>query len=78
MDTPPRISEDQMYQVLDRAFEADPEQSLVWQLSEKVTDPLNPETDSGRRRLNPLLVALIALALIVVATFLYFGIFQHE
>lgn len=78
MDTPRRISEDQMYQALDRSFEGDPEQSLVWQLSQKVTDPLKPETDSGRRRLHPLLLAFIALALIVVATFFYFGVFQHE
>jgi hypothetical protein len=78
MDLQPRISEDQMYQALDQAFAGDSEQSLVWQLSQKVTDPLNPETDSGRRRINPLLIALIALALIVIATFLYFGIFQHE
>lgn len=78
MDTPRRISEDQMYQALDRAFEGDPEQSLVWQLSQKVTDPLKPEIESGRRRLHPLLLAFIALALIVVATFFYFGVFQHE
>lgn len=78
MDAPRTISEDQMYEALDWAFKGDPEQSLMWQLSQKVTDPLKPETDSGRRRLHPLLLALIALASIVIATFLYFGIFQHE
>ena len=67
-----------MYAALDQAFTRDPEQSLVWQLSQQMTDPLKPEADSGRRRVNPLILALIALALIVVGTFLYFGVFHHE
>lgn len=67
-----------MYEALDEAFESDPEQSLIWQLTERVTDPLKPESERGHRRFHPLLLALVALALIIVASFLYFGVFQDE
>jgi hypothetical protein len=78
MDAPRRITEDEMYEALEEAFERDPEQSLIWHLTKHVTDPLKPETERGHRRFHPLLLALVTLALIIVASFLYFGAFQHE
>ena len=78
MDTPPTISEDQMYEALGQAFKGDPEQSLVWKLTQKVTDPLRPEDNHGRRRLHPLVLTVGILVLIILATFVYFGFFYHE
>jgi hypothetical protein len=76
MDTPQKISEDEMYEALGQAFRGDPEQSLVWQLTERVTDPLKPQGTSGRRRLHPLVLVLGILALIMIGTFVYYGVFH--
>ena len=76
MNTPRKITEEQMYEALGEAFKGDPEQSVLWQLTQKVTDPLKPEDDHGRRRIHPLVFAVGILALVAIATFLYFGVFS--
>jgi hypothetical protein len=74
MGSPRQITEDEMLALLDRAFKGDPEQNLVWQLGQKVTDPLKPEDENGRWRIHPLLLAIAALAAIVAGSFVYFGL----
>ena len=76
MDTPKKITEEQMYEALGKAFRQDPEQSLLWQLSQKATDPLNPVDERGGRRIHPLMFAFGILALIVIGTFIYFGVYN--
>jgi hypothetical protein len=78
MDTPKKITEEQMYQALGEAFRQDPEQSLIWQLTQKTRDPLNPVNKRGGHRIHPLMFAFGILALIVIGTFIYFGVFHHE
>ncbi len=65
-----------MYEALDEAFKRDPEQSLLWQLTQKATDPLNPVNERGRRRIYPLVFAGGILVLIVIGTFIYFGVYN--
>ena len=62
--------------LLDRAFKSDPEQSLIWQLGQKLQDPVKPEDRNGRRRMHPLALALAVLAVIIIGSFLYFGMFH--
>jgi hypothetical protein len=69
-----RVTEDEMFGSLEEAFKGDPEQSLIWQVTQKIKDPITPETDEGRLRIHPLLLALGLLFLIVVGMFLYFGL----
>ena len=76
METSKKISEDEMYGALSQAFRGDPEQSLVWQLTQQVTDPLKPQDPRGRRRLHPLVLVLGILALIMLGTFVYYGVFH--
>jgi hypothetical protein len=71
-----RVTEDEMFASLEEAFKGDPEQSLMWQLTRKVRDPIRPEDAKGRFRLHPLVLALGLLFLIVVGSFVYFGIQQ--
>jgi len=63
-----------MFASLERAFKGDPEQSLMWQITQKLRDPIRPEDTKGRFRLHPLVLALGLLFLIVVGSFVYFGI----
>ncbi len=76
MNRPRRITEDEMVVLLDAAFKGDPEQNLVWQLGQKLKDPLKPEGENGRPRIHPLLLTIAALAAIVFGSFIYFGIFH--
>lgn len=69
-----RVTEDEMLASLEVAFKADPEQSLIWQITQTLKDPIRPEDAKGRLRLHPLLLALGLLFLIVVGAFVYFGI----
>lgn len=71
-----RVTEDEMFVSLEQAFKGDPEQSLMWQITQKLKDPIRPEDAKGRFRLHPLVLALGLLFLIVVGAFVYFGIQQ--
>ena len=71
-----RVTEDDMFASLEEAFKGDPEQSLMWQISQKLKDPIRPENTEGRFRVHPLVLALGLLFLIVVGAFVYFGIQQ--
>ena len=65
-----------MVVLLDGAFKGDPEQNLVWQLGQKLKDPLKPENENGQPRIHPLFLAIAALAAIVFGSFIYFGVFH--
>ena len=78
MDSSRHVSEDQMSDTLAEAFKGDPEQSVLWQIAQKVADPIQPEDKRGRRRIHPLLVTLGLFTLIIIGTFIYFGVFHHE
>jgi hypothetical protein len=78
MNAPRKITEDQMYEALGQAFQGDPEQSVLWQLTQRVTDPLQPEDGQGRWRIHSLVLAAGILAIVVIGTFLYFGVFYRE
>jgi len=41
-----------------------------------IEDPLRPKTNMGNLRINPVLVLLAAMALLTLATFLFFSIVQ--
>ena len=41
-----------------------------------IEDPLNPQTATGRLRVNPILVLLGSLAVMGACTFLFFGLVQ--
>lgn len=69
-----RVTEDEMFASLEEAFKGDPEQSLMWQITQKLRDPIRPEDANGRFRLHPLVLALGLLFLIVIGSFVYFGI----
>ena len=71
-----RVTEDEMFVSLEEAFKGDPEQSLMWQITQKLKDPIRPENAEGRFRIHPLVLALGLLFLIAVGTFIYFGIQQ--
>lgn len=71
-----RVTEDEMFSSLEEAFKGDPEQSLMWQITQKLRDPIKPEDAKGRFRLHPLLLALGLLFLIALGTFVYFGVQQ--
>lgn len=71
-----RVTEDDMFASLEEAFKGDPEQSLMWQITQKLKDPIRPEDTEGRSRVHPLVLALGRLFLIVVGSFVYFGIQQ--
>jgi hypothetical protein len=42
----------------------------------RLEDPIQPQTDKGKRRYHPLLISGVLVFLVVVATFLYFT-FKH-
>lgn len=69
------ITSDQMRQHLREAFAADAEENFIWQLAQKTKDPLKPE-DRRRKRRHPMLILYIALILVVLGVFLYFGVFR--
>lgn len=71
------IDEARMRQHLRQAYERDPEESLLWQLARRVEDPVMPKNEKGRRRIHPLLLMLAAVALVVAATFFYFGVVRQ-
>ena len=41
-----------------------------------IEDPLQPKTAAGRLRINPLLLLLASLAVLALATFLFFSLVQ--
>ena len=65
-----------MYEALAEAFRQDPEQSILWQLTQKTRDPLKPVNEREGRRIHPLMFAFGILALIVIGTFIYFGVYN--
>lgn len=69
-----RVTEDEMLASLEEAFKGDPEQSMIWQITQKLKDPIQPEDAKGRFRVHPLVLALGLLFFIAVGTFLYFGL----
>jgi hypothetical protein len=69
------ITSDQMRRHLREAFASDAEENLIWHLAQKTKDPLKPE-DSKRKRRHPMLILYIVLILVVLAAFLYFGVFR--
>ena len=71
-----RVTEDEMFVSLEEAFKGNPEQSLMWQITQKLKDHIRPEDAEGRFRIHPLVLALGLLFLIAVGTFIYFGIQQ--
>jgi len=71
-----RVTEDEMFASLEEAFKGDPEQSLMWQITQKLEDPIRPEDAKGRFRVHPLVLALGLLLLIALGAFVYFGIQQ--
>jgi len=71
-----RVTEDEMFVSLEEAFQGDPEQSLMWQITQKLKDPIQPEDAQGHFRIHPLVLALGLLLLIAVGAFIYFGIQQ--
>lgn len=54
--------------------EAEGNEQLTKSTLRWIEDPLKPRTADGSLRLNPILVLLIALALLVAATFLLFSL----
>jgi hypothetical protein len=69
-------SEEEMRQYLRQAYAQDAEASLLWQLVRKIEDPVTPRNEKNRRRLHPLLLLLAALTILVLGTFLYFGVLR--
>lgn len=70
------ISEEQMRQHLRQAFAQDAEASLLWQLARKIENPVTPQNEKGRGRLHPLLLMFAALIVLVLGSFVYFGLLR--
>jgi hypothetical protein len=70
------ISEEQMREYLRQAYARDAEASLLWQLARKTEDPVAPRNEKGRRRWHPLSLMLATFILIVLGTFIYFGVLR--
>jgi hypothetical protein len=69
-----RVTEEEMYASLSRAYKADREQSLRWQLLRKLQHPIQPRNAKGGFRLHPLVLIFVLLLAALVGTFFYFGI----
>lgn len=52
------------------------EESLAGNLAKSVQDPLKPLTETGRLRINPLLLILMTIMLVVIGLFLFFSFGQ--
>jgi hypothetical protein len=65
------VTAEQMRQLLRRAFAANAEASLIWQLARKAKDPLKPEDSKSRKRFHPILILYTALVLTALGAFLY-------
>jgi hypothetical protein len=65
-----------MRQHLRQAYAQDAEASLLWQLARRIEDPVTPQNEKGRRRWHPLLLILAALIVLVLGSFVYFGLLR--
>lgn len=61
---------------LERHHAAGQEERLSATLWRWMEDPLKPQTDTGRLRINPILVALVIIAILAGVTFLFFSLVQ--
>jgi hypothetical protein len=60
-----------------REFHAvDRREQLGETLRRWIGDPLRPRTDKGNLRINPVLILLVAMALLAGGTFLFFSVVQ--
>ena len=60
-----------------RSFHAtDQQERLGGALRRWIEDPVKPKTDKGNLRVNPILVFLMAIALLAGGTFLFFSLVQ--
>jgi hypothetical protein len=76
MPSTQQIHEEQMRERLREAFCQDPESSLLWQWTQRISDPGSPAGENKRPSLHPLLVIFTTLLVVSLATFLYFTFFQ--
>jgi len=67
-----RISAREMRALLREAFAADPEASLLFQLSRRLQDPAVPRNESNRSRPHPLWMTLALILILIVLVFLGF------
>jgi hypothetical protein len=68
---PRHIGAAEMRGLLPQLFAGNREASFLWQLSQRLKDPLK-EGEDGRFRMNPIWVALGILVLLALSCFIYF------
>jgi hypothetical protein len=71
------LGEEQMRQHLRQAYSQKGKANLLWQLARKIEDPVTPQNERGKRRFHRLLLTLAALIMIVLSTFVYFGLLRR-
>ncbi len=72
MDTT-RVEIDKMVQLLEERFEEDPETHIRPSVMRWLSDPLKPQDENGRFRVNPLVLIVLVVWLIAAGAFLYYG-----
>ncbi len=68
---PRHIDAAEMRGLLRQLFGGDREANFLWQLSQRLKDPLK-EGEDGRFRMNPFWLSLSVLALLALSCFIYF------
>lgn len=68
-----RVEIDKMVQCLEQRFEQDPETHITSRVMRWLSDPLKPQDENGRFRVNPLLLIVLVVCLIAAGAFLYYG-----
>jgi hypothetical protein len=68
---PRHIDAREMRGLLPQLFAGNREANFLWQLSQRLKDPLK-EGEDGRFRMNPIWVALGILVLLALSCFIYF------
>jgi hypothetical protein len=64
---------DNMMQFLEERFDQDPETHITPRLMRWLSDPLKPQDENGRFRVNPLVLIMLVVCLIAAGAFLYYG-----
>jgi hypothetical protein len=71
--TAQRVTEQEMYDLLERAFKQDKEQSWLWQLKQVLKDPITLETEKRPFHPHRLYLTYVVLLFVMFLAFIYFG-----
>jgi hypothetical protein len=68
-----RVEIDNMLQFLEKRFDEDPETHIKPRVMRWLSDPLKPQDENGRFRVNPLVLVVLLVCGIAAGAFLYCG-----